>query len=62
MKLGHFNQVLKTLSQNFYEGHGFYFMTKITGNFYGIFSPYFSRFYKMITRPYITNLRQGSLD
>ena len=43
-----------------YLGPSFYFMTK-KGNFYVIFSYYFSKFYEMKTKLYKNNLRQSSL-
>ena len=49
------------MSQNFYLGLGFNFMTK-NGKLLCCFFYYFSRFYQTKTRPYIKNLRHSSLD
>ena len=54
------------MSQNPYLaiGHTLRFMKKKKkkGNVYAISSHYYSRFYKMIIRPYIKILRHCSLD
>ena len=49
------------MSQIFYLGSSFYFMTK-KGNFWCFFETFFSKFHKTKTRAYTKNLRHGSLD
>ena len=60
MSLKH-SDLVNCVSDFFYLGPSLDLMTK-KGNFYVIFSLYFSRIYKMKARPYKNNLRHSSLD